>query len=475
MLLKALEYKIFKNSRAPVIFSINTCSIFQPDQVSLTILDCLSGKEPMPRDRVLEDLQGRFSETEVLETLDELEHAGLVSSFEHKFEHEPAVSGHRPPVAQLPLPGVSHLVMNVSHACNLKCTYCYADGGSYKGRTELMSTDMAASLAGFLLDNTSDQNVMITFFGGEPLLNTEAIQAAVLKGREEARRAGKRIGFAITTNGTLHDEKFLSFAMTHDVRFTISIDGLQEAHDRHRKFTDGCGSYAELMARLPGMIKNAKPPARTTLTRDNLDVVEIIDHLLPLGFSEVGFAPVDATDGDLSLREAEMEQLLEGFETLAERFLKNAADGRMYGFSNIINLMKLFHDGDVKPLPCGAGLKLMGASPDGELFLCHRFTGNSDFRIGSVHEGFDDKRRREILGSALLDSKPVCRSCWARHLCGGGCHYLSHLHFGNIIEPHSLTCDFLRRWYEIGMKVYSHIALENPDFLEKCTGMRLNC
>lgn len=471
MILKTLEYKIFKNDQSDVLFSTGSCALYQPDPISLSILDILTHNGAVNREKLITTLDSSYAEEEIAAALNELEQAGLIRSF----EKEDTGNDSPPPMPLANLPGVSHLVMNVSHACNLKCSYCYADGGSYSGETELMSPDMAAASAEFLLENTTDRDVMITFFGGEPLLNVQAIRTAVSRGRERAKKLGKNIGFAITTNGTLRDEDFLSFAASNGVKFTISIDGSRNSHDRHRKFNDGTGSYDDILTCLPGILERVKVPARTTLTKENTDVVGITEHLLELGFSEVGFAPVDATDGELALGEAELEQVLEGFSTLSERFLENTNGSTMYGFSNIINLIKLLHEGEVKPLPCGAGLKLMGASPDGKLYLCHRFTGNKDFQIGSISEGFDDRRRREILESAFIGSKPDCMSCWARYLCGGGCHYLSHLHHGNIKDPHGLTCKFLRRWFEIGVRVYSHIAQKNPDFLERCTRMRLNC
>jgi uncharacterized protein len=471
MLLKPLEYRIFRNGQPDILFSTGTCAIFQADPLSLSILDFLREHGASEREQITGALSGRYSESEIESTLSELEQAGfLLSSAE--VDNGSEIDA-KPPHA--PLPGASHFVLNVSHACNLKCSYCYAEGGNYNGKTQLMSPEMAASLAAFLLETTSDYEVQITFFGGEPLLNTDAIKAAVTRGRQRASELGKKINFSITTNGTLYDEEFISYAISNGLKFTVSIDGLRDGHDKHRKFNDGKGSYDTIVSCLPKILDKVAVPARTTLTKDNPDVVSIIDHLLNLGFSEVGFAPVDVADGGLALGERELEQVLDAFTTLSDRFMSDASESRVYGFSNMINLIKLFHEGEARPLPCGAGIKLMGVSPNGDFYLCHRFTGNEEFRIGSIQDGFDDGKRREILEAAHVDSKTSCSSCWARHLCGGGCYYLSNLHHGNIKDPHHLTCSFLLRWYEMGMRIYANIASSNPDFVEKCSGSRLSC
>lgn len=471
MSLRSLEYRTFGNGSGDVLFSVRTCAIFQADELSLAILDFLRERQATDREHLIEALSVDHAADDIESALRELERTGFISAS----PFEPIDYSAAMPNKDIPLPGISHLVMNVSHACNLHCSYCYAAGGSYNGKSQLMEPDMAVSAVYFLLDNTSDDEVLVTFFGGEPLLNTEAIKAAVLRGRERARELGKKIGYAVTTNGTLYDEEFLSFAISQGVKFTMSMDGQKELHDKHRKFNDGSGSYDVIVSRLPKLLDRTQVPARTTLTKGNQDVVGIMDHLQSLGFNEVGFAPADVTGGDLSLDESEMEEVIEGFKVLSERFLEAASQAKVYGFTNIINLMRLFHEGEARPVPCGAGIKLMGVSASGELYVCHRFTGNEEFQIGSIQDGIDGGRRREILGSAFVMSKPACRSCWARHLCGGGCYYLSHLHHGTIRDPHALTCSFLRKWYEIGIKIYANIAVENPAFLEKCTGVGLNC
>lgn len=474
MVIERLEYRSFQNGRDAILFSPATCAIYLPDSISLSVLEFLGGRKAVAREQVTEAFSTSYPAKAVEKAIDELARTGFVQ-LRTKDTAEADTRGMDRSPAPVPLPGISHLVMHVSHACNLKCTYCYAGAGTYGRDSVLMSPGMAVSLVDFLLENTWDDAVMVTFFGGEPLLNLEAVKASVERGEKRANELGKRISFALTTNGTLLDERSLSLISAHDIKLTASVDGLREQHDRHRKFPNGAGSYDTIMTNLVELHGKVHVPIRATLTRGNVDVVSLMDHFHSRGFHEAGFAPVDAVDRQLALDETEMDRLLEGFELLAGRFLEEARANRVYGFTNIMNLMRLFHQGDARPLPCGAGIKLAAASPGGEFFLCHRFAGNEAYRIGDIRDGMDDDVRRELLEPSLVAEKPACRACWARHLCGGGCYYLSHIHYGNIREPHQPTCEFLRRWYEYGIKVYSILALENPAFLEKFTGDELTC
>jgi uncharacterized protein len=472
MFVEPLEYRSFNNGRAAVLFSPATCAVFVPDSISLSVLDLLGRRHQVTREHLTGALSASYPPSAIEETIDELAKTGFVQLHTVDPGRRSAEAASREPI---PLPGISHLVMNVSHDCNLKCTYCYADAGTYGRAGVLMSPGMAVSLVDFLLDTTWDNSVMVTFFGGEPLLNFEAVEAAVERGERRAHELGKKISFALTTNATLLDRRIISFLCSHNMKLTASVDGIRESHDRHRKYRNGRGSYDTVMARLKELRGKLHVPIRATLTRGNVDVVSLMDHLQEVGFHEIGFAPVDAIEEELCLDETEMERMLEGFEILGGRFLAEARENRVYGFTNIMNLMRLFHQGDSRPLPCGAGIKLAAASPEGEFSLCHRFAGNEAYRIGSIRDGMNDDRRRELLEPSLVSEKPACRACWARHLCGGGCYYLSHIHHGNIREPHQPTCSFLRKWYDYGIKVYSILALENPTFLEKFTGDELTC
>jgi uncharacterized protein len=463
------EYRRIRNGGSEILFSVDTCGIFRPGKIVLSILDLLS-EDPTPREVVVESLSRRYGVSSVEEALNELERAGFI----HPASDVVPDTGKNLP-GDVPLPPFSHLVMNISHRCNLRCRYCYADGGRYGGTGMLMKPETAVDLVDYLMEESKDDRVLITFFGGEPLLNLPAIRSVVDRGRSREKEFDRRVDFALTTNGTLLDEDVARYLAQHDIRLTVSIDGPMEVHNRNRVFPDGRGSYNLLASHLTKILNRCRIPARTTLTKENIDVVTILDHLLALGFTEVGFAPVDTTERTIALEDFEMERVMEGFERLTERFLQEALQGRVYGFTNIVNLLKLLHRGDSKALPCGAGLKLASASPDGVFSLCHRFSGNEDFRIGDVRSGMDDGRRRALLEASRVDEKAACRTCWARHLCGGGCYYLGHLHNGDVQRPHEPTCAFLRRWYEYGIRIYATLIRENPNFLVNLAGTELNC
>lgn len=304
------------------------------------------------------------------------------------------------------------LVLHVTDACNLGCRYCYyGDDGHAASARAKMSPEVAARAVDFLMENSGDsKEVIIVFFGGEPLLNLDLIRFIVTYARKKVTGTELRVDFAITTNGTLLNDAAIDFLRENQIGVTVSIDGFEKAHDRFRRFPNGAPSYGVILPGLKKLLadKGDKPVvARVTVAGESNHIPEILDHLLSLGFSEAGFAPV--TTGDLSyqLSRGEMAQLLAHFKTLSETFITHAKKDEFYGFTNLIDNLVVLHEGERKDYPCGAGLGLFSVDPKGRLYLCQRLTGEASSRMGDVFNGFDQPALTRFRQQAFIDEKAL--------------------------------------------------------------------
>jgi uncharacterized protein len=72
---------------------------------------------------------------------------------------------------------------------------------------------------------------------------------------------------------------------------------------------------------------------------------------------------------------------------------------------------------------CGVGLEYCAVTPDGDIYPCHQFVGQSQFKMGSVLESPNclDPAVQDRFRALLVPDKPACRVCWARYFCSGGC------------------------------------------------------
>jgi uncharacterized protein len=364
------------------------------------------------------------------------------------------------------------LILHVAESCNLRCRYCYhGEKGNGKGTQRQMSREVAMRAVDFLFQRSGGlEDLVLVFFGGEPLLNFETIRCAAEYAEGKAAASGKRVNFAITTNGTLLAPRIVDFLEEHDVSVTVSLDGFPEMHDRYRRFADDRPSYEVILPRLGDLIERArKRPvvARVTVVDEPERVPEILDHLLHIGFVEAGFAPVTTGHPEYQLSDRQMNELLGAFRQLGQRFIEAAGEERFFGFSNLIDLLVSLHQGQVMSYPCGAGLGLFSVDAGGRLFLCQRFTGEEKFCMGDVFEGFDEERLAGFRKEADISNKEECRSCWARTICTGGCYHEACVREGSHLKPNLHYCDWIKRWGETGLDVYCSIAARWPDYLER--------
>jgi uncharacterized protein len=60
----------------------------------------------------------------------------------------------------------------------------------------------------------------------------------------------------------------------------------------------------------------------------------------------------------------------------------------------------------------------------------------------------------------MVDRQEPCRSCWARYLCGGGCHY-------EVIHRGRPACDYIRGWLDYALGAYVRLSAQRPDLLAR--------
>ena len=84
------------------------------------------------------------------------------------------------------------LWLGVSHACNLACTYCFANEPAYLGKNKLMTTQTALKGVDYLVENSgSNDELSVIFFGGEPLLNLPVVSKTAAYCREMEHKIKK--------------------------------------------------------------------------------------------------------------------------------------------------------------------------------------------------------------------------------------------------------------------------------------------
>ncbi|MGK5543269.1 radical SAM protein [Streptomyces sp. URMC 127] len=359
-------------------------------------------------------------------------------------------------------PPVRALSLAVAQKCNLGCTYCYAQQGSFGGTPTSMPAGTALDAVELLFRGAAPgERVNLSFLGGEPLINRPVIHAATEHAVRLSREKNVPVTFSITTNGTTVTAADADFFEEHGFAVTVSLDGTREVHDALRPYRDGRGSFDKVIARVTPLLaaqRRMQVSARVTVTPDNLALKETLDAFVGLGFHSVGFSPLlSSPNGRGELSPSGLETMLGQMVACGEEFERQVIAGRRYPFTNLVNALRELHRGTHRPYPCGAGAGYLGVSAEGDLAACHRFVGDPEGTMGDLARGVDRSRRLTWLSDRHVHRQEPCRSCWARYLCGGGCHH-------EVIQRGRPACHYIRGWLHYAMGAYHRLRVRRPDY-----------
>jgi uncharacterized protein len=129
--------------------------------------------------------------------------------------------------------------------CNFACDYCFqGDHGDYNKFAEKMSLDTARRVADWVeheLDRVRPQKLVLSFFGGEPLLNLPVMYFLAGRLWEATRARGVRQVVSIITNGLLLTEEVVDRMLPFGLQgVKITLDGDRDTHNRMRPLRGGC-------------------------------------------------------------------------------------------------------------------------------------------------------------------------------------------------------------------------------------------
>ena len=345
------------------------------------------------------------------------------------------------------------LCMNVSHLCNMTCSYCFAGKGEYGG-AGLMALETGKRSIDFLIENSGNRkNLDVDFFGGEPLLNWGVVKEIVNYARGREPESGKRFRFTLTTNGLLIDEDVISFTNKQMHNVVLSLDGRPETNDAMRKLPNGGGgSYSEVLPKLKKLAESrggAEYYIRATFTGENLDFVNDILHIADLGFTQLSMEPVVTKPGaPHGLTISDLTAICNQYERLAFEMIERKRQGKAFFFYHYNLDLTGGPCVHKRVAGCGVGTEYLAVTPSGELYPCHQFAGNEKFLMGDIYSGvFNEKLRGEFGGNDIF-SRGECRRCWARYYCSGGCAANAYNASGDIGGIYELGCEMFKKRIE---------------------------
>lgn len=355
-------------------------------------------------------------------------------------------------------PIIKALCLNVAHDCNIRCKYCFASQGDFHGERLLMPLETGKHAFDFLVAHSGNRrNLEVDFFGGEPLMNFDVVKALVSYGRSLESKNNKHFRFTITTNGILLDEDKIDFINEHMDNVVLSIDGRPEINDLMRPAINGKGTYDTILPKFKRLVEKRGDKTyyvRGTFTHFNTDFAADVVHLADQGFKLTSVEPVvSEPHHDYTLTEADMTTVFQQYESLAETLLERAGTERAFKFFHFMIDLKQGPCVIKRVSGCGAGSEYIAVTPEGDIFPCHQFVGNPDFKMGNVDTGVFETTLADDFSKVHVFEKPKCLDCWAKFYCSGGCHANAYNFNGTIMEPYAIGCDMERKRIECAIYI----------------------
>lgn len=454
----------FKMFDKYIALDVNSGCVHSMDKLCFDIINFMNIKNFAPTSseakfKLIDDLKYEYDREDIIEALAdiaELYNEDMLWS-EDDFDLNVNMKKNTP---------VKAMCLHVSHDCNLRCKYCFADEGKYHAeKGELMTVETGKKAMDFLVQNSgSRRNLEVDFFGGEPLMNFEAVKEILEYARGLEKKYDKSFRFTITTNGILLDDEKIDYINQNMGNIVLSIDGRKEVNDKMRYRADGTGSYDRIVPLFQKVAESRNQDdyyVRGTFTRENLDFAKDVIHLADLGFKQVSIEPVVCGDEtSYSLREEDLPKIFEQYEILVKEYVKRMNTDNWFNF---FHFMIDLEEGPciIKRLSgCGSGCEYLAVAPNGDVYPCHQFVGNEEYKMGSLH---DDKEINQELRSKFEDcnvyTKPKCNDCFAKFFCSGGCVANACLINNDMNEPHKLSCEMMKKRVECSL--YAKAALQS--------------
>ena len=444
-------HKFYLNNKY-IVLDVNSGAVHIVDKIVYDILDYYENRSLEEIIDLLSSLYGENEIRDVYEEVKYLETEGLLFS-------EPTdiskLSYNEDNV-------VKAMCLHIAHDCNLKCNYCFASQGNFKGERSMMTLDVGKKSLEFLAKNSGNRrNLEVDFFGGEPLMNFELVKDLVGYGRELEVEYNKNFRFTITTNGLLLDEDKIDFINENMDNIVLSLDGRKEVNDNMRKTINDEGSYEIILPKIKAMVEKRGDKdyyIRGTFTSKNIDFSNDALDFYKQGFKKISIEPVVTSEEmDYALREEDLEAVLAEYEKLSKDYIDiKRKDEDFYFFHFMVDLSQ----GPCiikRAVGCGAGSEYLAITPEGDLYPCHQFVGEEQFKLGTVNSGIKNTELRDVFKNANVNNKEECRSCWARFYCSGGCHANAFYAHNDLMKPYEIGCKMEKKRIECAISVVANI------------------
>ncbi|ODS36072.1 hypothetical protein BEH94_07525 [Candidatus Altiarchaeales archaeon WOR_SM1_SCG] len=339
--------------------------------------------------------------------------------------------------------------LHINNNCNLACSYCFVKEKSHTA----MSTEVIRSTARAIA-NTAKlygvKRVGLKFAGGEPTLVVplmETFQDLLL---EELRGTDVELHTAVLSNGTILNQRLLSFLKRPNTCIGISLDGYGTSHDIFRVFKNSRkGSWKTIMQNIEILREHSITPfiMATISAETNKSLPQLVKWIYRNNFkTRLSVVRQPNCSWNCSSQQVhEYKLLCDTMKDAFERaFVELEDPSFLIDLRVALRICELHFENPANGVPCGIGETHLVIKPNGNLARCpmtidETGVAPSNDLLSSCRECFTysfSQRKYESLDDECLNCKwfPVC---------AGGCP-ITNLRINGHPFTKSPLCDFYK-------------------------------
>lgn len=331
---------------------------------------------------------------------------------------------------------ISHLMISVTEKCNLRCKYCVFSGhypGERKHGNISIDRQTLDNCLSLFFKISKSHHKIINFYGGEPLLNFEAMKYVL----DYTDLVDDSVMICATTNGTLLNKSICDWFIQHkNVHFYVSLAGIPKVHDQLRITVDGKESFSTIEHNLM-YLKSKSPQSYSKRIHfifnifSEYQLLEINEYCQNNDLfkdmetqPEITFIDCENDDGyvySISEKITQYYKTKYDFNLLDKYFdllkakeydhlLVKHFDEEFLSIHRRPDITDNIITGVCKPF-----VKKMFVTAQGDINLCENFICNGFF--GNVNSCVTMNRVKELLDTYKTARLQTCKQCWASKMC----------------------------------------------------------
>lgn len=383
-----------------------------------------------------------------------------------------------PPIGYLP-----QLVLHVSEGCNLGCAYCFADKGQYGSpSTRWMKPSLVVEALDRLLKRF-DFIGNIKFFGGEPMLNLDAIEACCnhMRQRFEDGITSRMTEFGLVSNMTVCDDRSVDLVRDHAIWVTGSIDGPEHVHDFFRTYHSGSGSFSTVDSNIMTYRRETGQPRALEVVyspvhlKAGMSMMDVHTFLLERYGSDIHvfMHPLAPPSNLVQLMNSDSgDAFTDGMYEMSFDYGRSlVTTSRSRDRHNWLRkYLRQMLSRTKNDAHCDLGVNTITLGASGTIYPCYTLIGRDEFvmsEIGDANE-LDGGRFVEVQNRFIgnrKSSNPICSKCSIVSTCKA-CPGSMLSQNGSLSSPTRIACDYLTGFVEGVMTGINDLRADSHDWAD---------